>query len=107
MADAAFGLTLTRLDDLVWVYQKVTKHSVNFIPTGKSYAAILCDRNGARLEVQANEAQALALLNLLVNRNPWMMVGYDAAREKAWNKERAAILQAIDARRNGVLGPPQ
>ena len=24
--------------DLVWVYKKVTKHSVNFIPTGKTYA---------------------------------------------------------------------
>src|SRR5256885_15292845 len=36
-----FSTWVSPIADLAWVYKKVTKHSVNFIPTGKTYSVVL------------------------------------------------------------------
>src|SRR6266850_3773432 len=41
-----FGFDMLRLQDLLWGYKKITKHSVNFIPTGKTYEAIVACYGG-------------------------------------------------------------
>ena len=38
------GLTCFYVPELVWVYRKVTTHSVNFIPVGQTSEALLYDR---------------------------------------------------------------
>src|SRR5262249_3843378 len=35
-----FSSWISPIGDLAWAYKKVTKHSVNFIPTGKTYSVI-------------------------------------------------------------------
>src|SRR5438034_340683 len=42
-----FSFDVLRLSDLLWAYKKVTKHSVNFIPTGKTYDAVLACYGGS------------------------------------------------------------
>jgi hypothetical protein len=41
-----FSFDLLRLYDLLWAYKRVTKHSVNFIPTGKTHQAVLACYGG-------------------------------------------------------------
>jgi len=36
-----FTFNVLRFQDVLWAYKKVTKHSVNLIPTGKTYEAII------------------------------------------------------------------
>ena len=95
-----FGTHMARLDDLVWVYKKITKHSYNFIPTGKTYEALLWRRNGTSVSVSGKEKQVDGLLQKLVNeRIPWVIPGFSAELDNAWKKDRAGFLAAVDQRR--------
>ena len=94
-----FGTNFARLEDMAWVYKKVTKHSVNFIPTGKTYEAVLWNRAGAMTSVNGKEAQVDKLLATIGNRTPWVVGGFSAELEKAWTKDRAGFLAAVDQRR--------
>src|SRR6266542_3252040 len=39
-----FTFNVLRFHDVLWGYKKITRHSINFIPTGKTYEAIVaCD----------------------------------------------------------------
>ena len=99
-----FGAHLARLDDMVWVYKKITKHSVNFIPTGKTYAATLWSRTGKMTSVAGKEAQVDKLLATVASRAPWVVGGFSAELEKAWQKDRAGFIAAVDQRRAAAKG---
>ena len=96
-----FGTHLARIEDLVWVYKKITRHSVNFIPTGKTYEAVLWSRNGKMTSVSGKEAQVDKLLGTIANRVPWVAAGFSAQLDAAWKKDRAGFVAAIDQRRSG------
>lgn len=57
-----FSTWVSPLGDLAWAYKKVTKHYTNFIPTGKSYAAILVGRHRQRIEVSMSQKKTDQLL---------------------------------------------
>jgi hypothetical protein len=71
-----------RLEDLTWVYKKVTRHFVNFFPTGKTYAVVLHDRAGRAHEVQCNRDEEYAndILIGITERVPGIRTGYTQAR---------------------------
>ena len=56
------GALSEAVPDIVWVYKKVTQHSINFIPTGKSFAALLYDRYGYSTEIQASQKKIVVLM---------------------------------------------
>jgi Family of unknown function (DUF6709) len=95
----AFGLRCFRIPDLVWLYKKVTKHSVNFIPTRTSFAALLCDRYGDSLELQAEEKQVEALMTTICQQSPWIVAGFSNDLEKLWKSQRASFVAVVDERR--------
>jgi len=97
-----FGAHLARLDDLAWVYKKVTKHSVNFVPTGKTYEAVLWSRAGVMTSVTGKEAQVDKLLATIANRTPWVVGGFSAELDAAWKKDRAGFVAAVDQRRTNA-----
>lgn len=97
---AFFGLTVVRLEDVVWIYRKVTRHSVNFIPTGKTHALVVHQREGGPLEIQAKEPVVNGWIEGIVRRAPWALAGYDQQLETTWTKNRAAVVQAVDQRRH-------
>ena len=67
-----------RLDELAWVYKKVTRHSTNFIPTGKTYAVVIHDRAGKVHEVQCGRSEEYAneMLAGIIERVPGIRAGY-------------------------------
>jgi hypothetical protein len=96
-----FGLTVVPCSDIIWVYKKVTKHSVNFIPTHKSYAVMVADRRGKLHEFNLNliEGNAQALIQELCQRAPWVMAGFSSEVASAWKSRPTEVIRAIDARR--------
>jgi hypothetical protein len=96
-----FGLTVVPCGDVVWIYKKVTKHSVNFIPTHKTYAVMVADKRGKlhEFDLQGKEGNAQALIQELYQRAPWCIAGFSSEIATAWKSNRAEVLRVIDARR--------
>jgi Family of unknown function (DUF6709) len=93
-----FSTWASPIADLVWIYKKVTKHSVNFIPTGKTYSVVLVGRHRQRIEEQMKEKAVNEMLADLTARVPWALFGFTQDLEKAWQKDPAGVIAAVDAR---------
>ena len=93
-----FSTWVSPVGDLAWVYKKVTKHSVNFIPTGKSYSIIIYGRHRQHIEVSVTEKKANELLSDFATRVPWAIYGYDKELDSAWTKNPASLIGAVDSR---------
>src|SRR5262249_7244788 len=94
----SFGTWVSPVGDLAWVYKKVTKHSVNFIPTGKTYPVILVGRHRQRTEEQMKEKAVNELLTELAGRVPWAIFGFDQNLDRAWRKDPQSVISAVDSR---------
>jgi hypothetical protein len=93
-----FSTWASPIADLVWVYKKVTKHSVNFIPTGKTYSVVLVGRHRQRIEEQMKEKAVNEMLADVTARVPWALFGFTQDLEKAWRKDPAGVIAAVDSR---------
>ncbi|MGB8129404.1 MAG: DUF6709 family protein [Candidatus Angelobacter sp.] len=93
-----FSTWASPIADLVWIYKKVTKHSVNFIPTGKTYSVALVGRHRQQIEEQMKEKAANEMLADLAARVPWVLFGFTKDLEKAWQKDPAGVIAAVDVR---------
>jgi hypothetical protein len=92
-----FSTWASPVADLVWVYKKVTKHSVNFIPAGKSYSIIILGRHKQRVEVSMSEKRTNELLSELATRVPWAIYGYQKELDAAWTKDPASVLALVNS----------
>jgi hypothetical protein len=97
-----FGLSICRIPDLIWAYKKVTKHYTNFIPTGKSYEVIMCDRFGKPLQMKARQKKIDAMLALLAERAPWAVFGYSDDLSKTLRTNWGGFIAAVDQRKAGA-----
>jgi hypothetical protein len=93
-----FSTWASPIADLMWIYKKVTKHSVNFIPTGKTYSVALVGRHRQQIEEQMKEKAANEMLADLAARVPWVLFGFTKDLEKAWQKDPAGVIAAVDVR---------
>jgi len=94
-----FFLRVYHIPNVIWAYKKVTKHSVNFIPTGKSYATVIVDRYGNPLELSATEAKANEILRVLCDKVPWAVFGFSEELSSAARADWAGFVAAVDERR--------
>jgi hypothetical protein len=101
---STFGVEVTRVDDLIWIYKKVTQRRVSFVPAGTTHAAVLWNRQGKSIEINGNELQVTDILMTVARQVPWIFVGYTADLEKAWQKNRAAMMQAVAERQREARG---
>ena len=88
-----FGLDVVRLDDLVWMYQKVTEQRVNFIKTGETYAALFWNKQGKSIEIAGKQPEVTSMLVKVAHHAPWVMTGYTKDRDKAWRTNRQLVIQ--------------
>jgi hypothetical protein len=105
-----FGLTVFHLNEVVWIYLKVTKHYYNFIPTGKSHAIMIRDCWGRRVEMDtgrgsSSENAVAGLMSTLMNRLPWVVAGYSDDLKRIFDKDRAGFVAAVWERREQFLHP--
>jgi hypothetical protein len=93
-----YGLTILRWNEVIWAYKKVTKHYTNFIPTGKSYAVVICSRGGRSMEISSKQKKADGMLEELARRWPWVLIGYSDELAAAWKSNCDAVIGVVDAR---------
>jgi uncharacterized protein DUF6709 len=93
-----FTFNVLRVRDLLWAYKKVTKHSVNFIPTGKTYEAILTCYGGAAT-IRRKQQQVDDILAYVQQRVPWALLGYSADAATLLKKKPQEFAGAIEQRR--------
>lgn len=93
-----FSCEVLRMHDVVWGYKKITKHSVNFIPTGKTYEAIVkC--YGGDAAIPGKEAGVNEVLQFLQQRAPWAVFGFSDQLAGIWNKQQVEFLKQVEQRR--------
>jgi hypothetical protein len=70
-----FSIEIYPLSQLNWIYKKVTRHSINFIPTGKTYNIVL-HFSSRVIEVSGSEEWIDSLLLLFFSLCPTAKFGY-------------------------------
>ena len=96
------GRTVMRRDEIVWAYKKRTKHSVNFIPTGTTFAMVVRDTRGKLIEIANSEQNVDSHLMGWAEQMPWVVFGYDSKREKLYRKQRAGFVGVVSERKTAV-----
>jgi hypothetical protein len=100
-----YGLSVFRLSDLLWAYKKVIKKSVNFVPVGKDYQAVLCCAGGTA-QVQTKEAVVDEILHHAAARAPWAIFGHTQEIANAFRKDAAGFVAAVAERRRQYEAEP-
>jgi hypothetical protein len=98
-----YNLQIIKLDRLVWVFKKVTNHSVNFIPTGKTYAIVLYDRFGKERNFSMSEGEVDRAINQINIYAPWAVAGFSPETKKMWDKQRQSFYAMVERRKNKSL----
>ena len=93
-----FRFDLLRLSDIVWAYKKVTQHRTNFVPTGKTYEAIVVCYGGAAT-ITGKEATVDTILTYAAQRAPWAIFGFDKELDSRWRKDSSSVCAAVEKRR--------
>ena len=101
---APLAFDLLRLSDLLWAYKKVTKHSVNFIPTGKTYACVLACYGGTA-EVTGREKDMDSLLSFAAERAPWAVLGFTDELSQVFRQKTADFCAAVEQRKHELARP--
>jgi len=106
----ARGYLLTRLggydtlfdsSDLVWAYREITQHKLyGIIPTGKSYAVMLCTKEGHRHSIAMSQKETTQVLNQLMADFPQTVIGYSKELESLYISNRAAMAGVAAAQRS-------
>ncbi len=103
LRETRYGLDILKLEQLVWIYSKVTQHRTNGIPTHKSYAAILLNRQGKSLEITGKEQEINQVIQEIIQRVPWVIMGFSDELQQLWNTDRSRMFEFIDERRQQVM----
>ena len=93
-----FSFNVLRLRDVLWAYKKVTKHSVNFIPTGKTYEAIV-QCAGGTAAIPGKEKGVHELLAFVQQRAPWAMYGFSDQLSHHFHKHPRDFARSVEQRR--------
>ena len=90
-----FGLDVVRLDDVIWMYQKVTEQRTNFIKTGETYTALFWTRQGKAIEIAGKQPEVTSMLVQVAHHAPWVIRGFTKDRDKAWRTNRQQVIQTV------------
>ena len=93
-----FTFNLYRFQDVLWAYKKITKHSVNFIPTGKTYEAIV-NCHGGTATIPGSEKKVGEMLNFVQQRAPWAIYGFSDDLAATFNKHRQDFARGVEQRK--------
>lgn len=96
---AAYKTHVMQVKDVVWAYQKVTKHYHNGILTGKTYSAILRDAKGQSMEIGGKKNSVPQFMETVQRRMPWVMIGFSRELDALWTKEKPKFMQLMEERK--------
>jgi hypothetical protein len=97
----AYSFKAMRLDGVVWLYKKVTKRSVNFIPTGKTNTVVLTDRFATNIEsLGGGEKKLDEFIISLAPRLPNALIGFNQELQKLQQKNPKDFAATMWVQRN-------
>jgi hypothetical protein len=96
--DSFFTFNVLRFQDLVWAYKQVTQHSWNFIPTGKSYNAVMVFYGGSAT-VSGSSTRVDELLQRTALKAPWAIFGFSKELERLFKDKTEDFCTAVEIRR--------
>ncbi len=96
-----FRFNLFRMENLVWAYKSATKRSVNFIPVGTAYSAILNFSDGSAV-VEGKQKQVDDVLEFVSIRTPWVINGYSDQLAALYKKSRNEFVAEVLKQKQGV-----
>jgi hypothetical protein len=99
-----FFFDVLRFDDLLWAYKRVTRHSVNMIPTGKTYAAVLVCKGG-QADAGASQKKVDKILEYVSTRTPWAFFGYSDQIAGLSHCKPEDLAAAVEARKKNPPVP--
>jgi hypothetical protein len=91
---------ITRYEEVIWLYKKVTQHRTYGVPTGKTFIAMIYDRHGQTLGLQGKETDVDEALTLIAQKSPWAIKGYSEQLFKLYRKNRPAFLAEVEKRKS-------
>jgi hypothetical protein len=71
-----FHFRVYPMSQMYWAYKKITKKSVNFIPTGKDYGLVMHFKPKQSITIKEPEASVTQHLTMLINLCPQAKFGY-------------------------------
>lgn len=98
MQSRFFTFDLLRFQDVLWGYKKITKHSVNFIPTGKTYEAVV-NCYGGTATIPGKEPRVHEVLDFAQQRAPWAVFGFSDELAATFNKHQQDFANGVEQRR--------
>ncbi len=98
MQSRFFTFNVLRFRDVLWGYKKITKHSVNFIPTGKTYEAIV-NCYGGTATIPGKDKKVDTLLEFVEQRAPWAIFGFSDELAATFNKHQQDFASGVEQRR--------
>ena len=100
-----FGLSVIRLYDLVWIYKETFIRRVYFVPLYWYSEVSIHDSYGDSLEFKGTKKDLEELLTQVLNKAPWVHVGYDAEIEEQMSGSyREGTINGILKYREELLG---
>ena len=99
----AFSTQFVKSDDVLWIYKKITKHSYNFIPTGKSYELLVYFRNKSVSVVKMKEKHVDSAIDSIYQVAPWVVVGYSDDINSIWKKQFDTFVSEVESRKNSYI----
>lgn len=107
MAVNGASVLFTETQNVIWVYQHVVKHSVNYIPTGKTYSIMVMKADGTKMQIgMKSQKKAEQALEYISRALPFLFYGYDDQLMAAYNQNRQSMIQAVADKRAQFLGAP-
>ena len=110
LPDGLFGnsFRLIHTTQLVWLYGKETKHSINFIPVGTSHGIVLCYHDALGKAYRSgidttNKAIQEELLSTIWGRAPWAIAGWDDYLSKSWRDRPIELFRAKEGRLSTLI----
>jgi hypothetical protein len=95
----SFGLDIMKLDQIVWIYPKITQHKRNGVSTGTTYTAIIYDRQGKCLDISGRQQDVEQVIKIITNQVPWIIAGFSDELNKLWMSDRNQIFDYVEQRR--------
>lgn len=96
---STFGIKWIHYSKIAWVYQRVTKHSVNFIPTGTTRAICICGSNTVlTVDYGNDENKVTETMKFLTTIAPFAVFGYSKDTLNYWNKNGYDFLTKVNQR---------
>jgi hypothetical protein len=99
LADGLYDAAAVRFSlyrDLMWMYQKVVKKSMNGVHVVTTEHLVVHRRRGGIHGFNGSGTVVQGIMAILAVRCPWIVTGYSAALEAKWNNQHQEFIASVD-----------